>query len=53
MDDMQEGFSLLQSACQTKNLGAVLEAATYLESGGRHMDSAAQTLQRWQAKVGL
>ena len=53
MDDMQEGFSLLQSACQTKNLGAVLQAAEYLESGGQHMDNVAQALERWQATVGL
>jgi hypothetical protein len=53
MDDMQEGFSLLQSACQTKNLGAVLQAAGYLESGGQHMDNVAQALERWQATVGL
>ena len=53
MDDMQEGFSLLQSACQTKNLGAVLQAAEYLESGGQHMDNAAQAIERWQTTVGL
>ena len=53
MDDMQEGFSLLQSACQTKNLGAVLQAAEYLESGAQHMDNAAQAIERWQATVGL
>ena len=53
MDDMQEGFSLLQSACQTKNLGAVLQAAEYLESGGQHLDNAAQAIERWQTTVGL
>ena len=53
MDDMQEGFSLLQSACQTKNLGAVLQAAEYLESGAQHMDNAAQAIERWQATAGL
>ena len=53
MDDMQEGFSLFQSACQTNNLGAVLQAAEYLESGAQHMDNVAQTIERWQAAVGL
>jgi hypothetical protein len=53
MADMQEGFTLLQSACQTKNLGAVLQAAEYLESGGQHMENVAQAIERWKAKVGL
>jgi len=53
MDDLEQGFQLLQTACQTKNLGAVLEAANYLESGAQHMDNAAQAMERWQAKVGL
>ena len=53
MDDLEQGFQLLQTACQTKNLGAVLEAANCLESGAQHMDNAAQAMERWQAKVGL
>jgi len=53
MDDLEQGFQLLQTACQMKNLGAVLEAANYLESGAQHMDNAAQAMERWQAKVGL
>ena len=53
MDDLEQGFQLLQTACQTKNLGAVLEAANYLESGAQHMDNAAQAMERWQAKMGL
>ena len=53
MDDLEQGFQLLQTACRTRNLGAVLEAANYLESGAQHMDNAAQAMERWQAKVGL
>ena len=53
MDDLEQGFQLLQTACQTKNLGAVVEAGQYLESGAQHMDNAAQAMERWQAKVGL
>jgi len=53
MDDLEQGFQLLQTACQMKNLGAVLEAANYLESGAQHMDNAAQAMERWQAKMGL
>jgi hypothetical protein len=53
MDDMEQGFQLLQSACQTKNLGAVIEAGNYMESGAQHLDNAAQAMERWQAKVGL
>ncbi len=52
-DDFQQGFQLLQSACQTKNLGAAVQAGDYLESGAQHMDSAAQAMERWQATVGL
>jgi hypothetical protein len=53
LDDMEQGFQLLQSACQTMNLGKVMEAAQYLESGAQHMDNAAQAMERWQNKVGL
>jgi hypothetical protein len=53
LDDMEQGFQLLQSACQTMNLAALLEAADYLESGAQHMENASQAIERWQNKVGL
>jgi hypothetical protein len=53
LDDMEQGFQLLQDACQTMNLAAVRDAAQYLESGAQHMDNAAQALERWENKVGL
>jgi hypothetical protein len=53
LDDLEQGFALLQSACQTMNLGALAEAATYLESGATHMENAAAAIERWEAKVGL
>ncbi len=51
--DFEQGFLLLQDACQTKNLGAILEAAEYLESGAVHMENAAEAIDRWEDKVGL
>jgi hypothetical protein len=51
--DFEQGFLLLQDACQTKNLGAILEAAEYLESGATHMENAAEAIERWEDKVGL
>jgi predicted ABC-type transport system involved in lysophospholipase L1 biosynthesis ATPase subunit len=53
VDDLEQGFVLLQSACQTMNLGALAEAAVYLESGATHMENAAAAIERWEEKVGL
>ena len=53
LDDLEQGFVLLQSACQTMNLGALTEAATYLESGATHMENAGEAIDRWEEKVGL
>jgi hypothetical protein len=53
LDDLEQGFALLQSACQTMNLGALAEAATYLESGATHMENAGEAIDRWEEKVGL
>jgi hypothetical protein len=53
LNDLDQGFQLLQAACETMNLGAVLEAAEYLESGAAHMENAAAAIERWQNKVGL
>ena len=53
LDDMEQGFALLQSACQTMNLGALAEAAVYLESGATHLETAAEAIDRWEDKVGL
>jgi len=53
LDDLEQGFVLLQSACQNMNLGALTEAATYLESGATHMENAAAAIERWEEKVGL
>ncbi len=52
-DDFEQGFQLLQSACRTKNPGAVIEAGNYMQSGAQHLDNAAQAMERWQSKVGL
>jgi hypothetical protein len=53
VDDLQEGFTLLQSACQTKNLGAVVQAGEYMQSSAQHMENAAQAIERWKTSVGL
>jgi hypothetical protein len=53
LDDLEQGFMLLQSACETMNLGAAMEAAQYLESGAVHMENAAEAIDRWEDKVGL
>lgn len=53
LDDLEQGFALLQSACQTMNLGALAEAATYFESGATHMENAAEAMDRWEDRVGL
>ena len=53
LDDLEQGFVLLQSACQTMNLVALGEAAVYLESGATHMENAAEAIDRWEEKVGL
>lgn len=53
VDDLGQGFALLQSACQTMNLGALAGVAGYLESGATHMDNAAAAIDRWEQKVGL
>jgi hypothetical protein len=53
LNDLDQCFRLLQDACQTKNLGAILEAAEYLESGAVHMENAAEAIDRWEDKVGL
>jgi hypothetical protein len=53
VDDLQEGFTLLQSACQTKNLGAVVQAGEYMQSSAMHMENAAQAIERWKTAVGL
>jgi hypothetical protein len=53
VDDLQEGFMLLQSACQTKNLGAVVQAGEYMQSSAEHMENAAQAIERWKTRVGL
>ena len=53
LDDLEQGFVLLQSACQTMNLAAIREAAVYLETGATHMENAAQAIERWQTMVGL
>lgn len=53
LDDLEQGFVLLQSACQTMNLGAIGEAAVYLESGATHMENAGEAIDRWEEKVGL
>jgi hypothetical protein len=53
LDDLEQGFVLLQSACQTMNLGALAEAAVYLESGATHMENAGEAIERWEEKVGL
>jgi hypothetical protein len=52
-DDFEQGFQLLQSACQTKNFGAVIDAGDYVKSGAQHLASAEQAMERWQTKVGL
>jgi hypothetical protein len=52
-DDLEQGSQLLQSACQTMNLGPLLESATYLESGAQHIENAGQAVQRWEDRVGL
>jgi len=53
VDDLERGFALLQSACQTMNLGALAESVVYLESGATHMENAAAAIDRWEEKVGL
>jgi len=53
LDDLAQGFQLVQSACQTMNLGAALEAKDYLISGGQHLENAAEAIDRWEDKVGL
>ena len=53
VDDLQEGFTLLQSACETKNLGAVVQAGEYMQSSAQHMENAAQAIERWKTSVGL
>jgi hypothetical protein len=53
LDDLEQGFVLLQSACQTMNLRALGEASVYLESGATHMENAAEAIDRWEEKVGL
>jgi hypothetical protein len=53
VDDLHEGFTLLQSACQTKNLGAVVQAGEYMQSSAQHMENAAQAIERWKTSVGL
>jgi hypothetical protein len=53
LDDLEEGFALLQSACQTMNLRALTEAAGYLETGATHMENAGAAIGRWEQKVGL
>jgi len=53
LDDLEQGFVLLQSACQTMNLVALGEAAVYLESGATHMENAGEAIDRWEEKVGL
>jgi hypothetical protein len=53
LDDLEEGFALLQSACQTMNLRALGEAAPYLESGATHLENASEAIDRWEEKVGL
>jgi hypothetical protein len=53
LDDLEQSFVLLQSACQTMNLAAIREAAVYLESGATHMENAAEAIDRWEEKVGL
>jgi hypothetical protein len=51
--DLGQGFQSLQAACQTMNLAALRESATYLESGAQHMENAGQAIQRWEDRVGL
>jgi hypothetical protein len=53
IDDLEQGFVLLQSACQTMNLRALAEASVYLESGATHLENAGETMDRWEQKVGL
>ena len=53
MDDFEQGFLLLQSACQSMNVGDLVEAGTYLESGAEHMETAAAAIERWENSVGL
>ena len=53
LDDLEQDFALLQSACQTMNLGALSQAARYLETGATHMENAAAAIERWEQKVGL
>jgi hypothetical protein len=53
LDDLEQGFVLLQDACQTMNIGAALEAKDYLISGGEHLENAAEAIERWEDKVGL
>lgn len=53
LDDLGEGFALLQSVCQTMNLGALGVAAVYLENGAVHMENAGEAMERWEDKVGL
>jgi hypothetical protein len=53
LDDLEQGFRLLQSACQTMNLGAAMEAKGYLTSAAEHLENAVEAMDRWQDKVGL
>jgi hypothetical protein len=53
LDDLDQGFRLLQTACQTMNLGAALEAKTYMISAAEHAENGFEAIDRWEDKVGL
>jgi hypothetical protein len=53
LNDLDQGFRLLQDACQTMNLGAALAAKDYLISAAEHVENFTEALDRWEDKVGL
>jgi len=53
LDDLDQCFKLVQSACQTMNMGEALKAKDYLISGAEHLENFAEAIDRWEDKVGL